>query len=227
MSRMVFFVKCWCTVLAWGFVSALPVAGQPFGGGFGGTGALLQSQEVQQEIELVDEQQAELRQIGEEVRDQMRSLFAGMRDLDPEERRERFESLREDMADITSQVETRIQDVLLPHQYERLKEINLQQQIRQQGMAGALSGGLAEELGISEEQREKLTTRAQELQAEMQEKIVQLRQEAENELLQILTPDQRSKLESLRGKGFQMPEPQFGFGRDRGGRGFRGPRTSE
>src|SRR3990172_8009580 len=53
-----------------------------FGGG--GTLGLTQLQEVQQEIELSEDQQAELRTLGEtiqeEVRDQMQGLFEGMRD---------------------------------------------------------------------------------------------------------------------------------------------------
>jgi Spy/CpxP family protein refolding chaperone len=198
-----------------------PASAQPGGGrGFGGgMGDLLRSAEVQDEIELVDEQKEELQAVGEEIRDQMRSMFEGMRDLGPDERRERFENMREEMQEVRDTVEGRIKEVLMPEQFERLEQITMQQQIRRSGLSGALQGSVAESLGITDEQREKMVTRAQELQAEMQAKIAQIRQEAQDELKQMLTPEQRSKLEELIGDDFEMPERDFRGGRDRGQRG--------
>jgi uncharacterized protein YjbJ (UPF0337 family) len=187
------------------------------------------SEEVRQELEISEDQFADLQAMGEELRDQMRSMFEDMRDLSPEERRDRFASMREDMQDIQSQAEERMSEILLPHQVARLREINLQQQVRFGGLQGALQGELAEELGITDEQREQMVAKAQELQAEMQQKIEQLRKDAQKELMGLLTPDQRSKVEAMLGSEFQMEDRGFGgrFGGRGGGRGGRGRPEAE
>lgn len=198
------------------------------GGGFGGPGGgmtgLLMSEDVRRELEITDDQLADLESMGEELRDQMRSMFEGMRDLSPEERRDRFATMREDMEEIQAQAEERINEVLLPHQVARLREINLQQQVRRGGLQGALRGELAEELGITEEQREQMAAKAEELQQELQQKIEQLRKDAQEELMGLLTPEQRSKIESMMGSEFEMQTPAFGgrFGGPGGQRGTRG-----
>lgn len=229
-----------CSLLVAVTLLSAPALAQPGGrgpggpggrGGFGGPGGrgiagLLRSDQVRQELEVSDDQLADLEAMGEELRDQMRSMFEGMRDLTPEERRERFQSMRDDMRDIQAQAEERVSEILLPHQVARLKEINLQQQVRRGGLSGALEGGLAEELGIGDDQREQLLTKAQELQRELQEKIEQLRNDAREELMDLLTPEQRSKLESMMGSEFQMDNTDRGgrFGGPGGDRGQRGRR---
>jgi hypothetical protein len=156
-------------------------------------------------------------------------MFEDMRDIPQEERAERFAQLRTEIEEMSEQ---RMGEVLLPHQMKRLKEINVQQQVQRGGLSGALSGAMAEQLGITDEQREEMVAKAQELQQEMQEKIAKMRADAEEELKSLLTPEQRAKLEEMMGSKFDMPEPQFGgrggFGQGQGGpggqRGGRGGR---
>jgi len=199
---------------------AQPGGGRGFGGRGGGGGGitdLLRSAEVRAELEIVDDQLEDIRSIESEVRDQMRSMFQGMRDLDPEERRERMASMREEMEEITAGVSDQVKEVLLPHQYERLQQIQVQQQVTRQGMGGAISGALAEKLGLTEEQQEQMAAKARELQAEIQEKTAQLRQEAQDELLGMLTSEQRAQIEEMMGPKFDLPQ-----GRNFGGRGAGG-----
>lgn len=229
----------------WGFwvlaaaASATPAWAQPGGGrgGFGrggGMTGLLRSDAVQAELEITEEQLADLQAMGEEMREKMRSKFEGMRDLPREERGETMANMREEMRAMQSEAEQRMGDILLPHQVARLKEINLQQQIRGGGLQRAMRGPLAEELGITEEQQEQMATKAQELQAEMEQKIQQLRNEAREELMNMLTPEQRSKLETMIGSDFEMPSRdqgrRFGGGQRGEGRGTAGrgrPQTDE
>lgn len=209
------------------------VLAQPGGGRgrFGGPGGdvtgLLQSDNVRAELEITDDQLADLQSMGDDLRNGMRSMFEGMRDLSDEERRDRFQTMRQDMEDIRAEAESRMGNILLPHQMARLKEIQLQQQIQRGGLQGALRGPLAEELGITDAQREELMAKAQELQQEMQEKIAQLRKDAEEELMQVLTPEQQSKLKSMTGSEFEVEQRGFGRGgfggqQGPGGRGGRG-----
>ncbi|MEM1303296.1 MAG: hypothetical protein AAGG46_00280 [Planctomycetota bacterium] len=188
----------------------------------GGLGRLLMSEEVRQEIELVEEQEAELQamqqEIREEMRERMQSVFAGMRDLSREERRERMEGVRAEVELIRDDVEQRIGSVLMPHQLERLQQIELQQRLRSGGSRALMRGRVAEELGITPEQQEEMRAKASEVQATLQQKIDELRREAREEVLAVLTPEQRSRLEELTGPQFDMPR---GEGRGRGGPGAR------
>jgi Spy/CpxP family protein refolding chaperone len=204
-----------------------------FGGG--GTLGLIQQQEVQREVELTEDQEAELQALGESIRDQMRDemrpMFEGMRDLSDEERQTRFEEARARMEEIGKEAETKMQSVLLPHQFERLKQIDLQSRLQRGGAAALTQGELADTLGLSESQREQLQEKTEEVQKDLEAKISQLRIDARNQVLEVLTTEQRAKLQAMMGSDFALPEPQFGppggrrggFGAGgRGGRGGRG-----
>jgi hypothetical protein len=197
--------------------------GGPFGGGVIG---LVQQEEVRQEIELNDDQEAELRTLGETVRDEiqgeMGDMFRGMRDLSDEERQARFEEIRTRFEAINKDVEGRLQKVLLPHQFDRLKQIDLQARLERGGAAALSEGELAETLGLTDGQREQLEERAREVQQDLDAKIRQLRLDARNQLFEVLTPEQRAKLEGMMGEQFALPEQDFGR-RGRGGQfGFGG-----
>jgi Spy/CpxP family protein refolding chaperone len=199
------------------------------GGPFGGMGMLLQAEEVQSELKLDDAQKEELQTLASDMRDEiggeMREMFQGMRDLSDEEREEKFAEIRTRMDEIRKDIEGRVQGVLKPEQFDRLKQLELQQRMRQGGGgAGAalLDGELAEKLGITEEQKEQMRTKAEEARAEMTEKMNAARKEAEAKVLAVLTPAQREQLTALMGTDFALPEPQFGRGF--GGRGRFGGR---
>ena len=205
-----------------------------FGGPFGGGGmlGLVMREEVQQELQLVDEQRQKVVDAAEaardQMRDEMRDLFSQMRDLSDEERRGRFDEIRGRMEAMNADLEAKLKKVLLPHQFERLKQIDVQARMQQRG-ASALSGGdLAKALGLTDEQREKLQQRAEEVRQELQEKIRQLQAEARDKMLDVLTPEQRAKLEQLMGDTFELREGESRFdgrggprGEDRSRRGRR------
>ena len=228
-------VVLWTLFLSTGLTLAQPPGGGFRGGpggpggpggffGGGGTFGLIQQQEIQREIELSEEQQTELETLAEtvrdEIRDEMQGMFQGMRDLSDEERQTRFDEIRARFDQINKDVEARMQKVLMPHQFDRLKQIELQARIERGGAAALTEGELADTLGLTESQREQIQERAEQVQQDLQEKIGQLRLEARNQLLDVLTAEQRAKLEGMMGAQFALPEPQFGPTGGRGGRGF-------
>ena len=184
---------------------------------------LVMRDEVQQELQLVDEQRDKVMAAADEarnqMRDEMRDLFSQMRDLSDDERRARFDEIRGRIESMNADLEARLKKVLLPHQYERLKQIDVQVRVQQRGAAALSSGELAEALDLTDEQREKLEQRAEEVQKELQEKMSQLRLEARNKMLDVLTPEQRAKLEQMMGDAFALPDADPRFG---GRGGFRG-----
>lgn len=149
-----------------------------------------------------------------------------IRDLPEDKRREKF---REFFDKMRKDAEDRLSDILTPRQKERLDQISRQVRVRYGGASRALSdGSLAEDLGITDKQKEELKKVAEELQKEMQEKLAKMREDAQAKILKVLTPSQRSKYKKLIGEPFeyQRSERRFGDrGRGRGGdrRGGGGP----
>jgi Spy/CpxP family protein refolding chaperone len=208
-----------------------PPGGGPGGPGgfFGGGGivGLVARDEVQQELQLVDEQKDKVRSITDEVRNKlrahMREMFTQMRDLSDEERRAKFGEIRTKLEAVNADTEKELEKVLLPHQMERLKQIDLQTKIQQRGSSALTSGDVAKALNLTDEQRDKLEKRAAEVQEELQTKIKQLQADARKKMIDVLTPDQQAQLEKMMGQQFDLPEQNFrnrfrGRGRP-GGRG--------
>jgi Spy/CpxP family protein refolding chaperone len=222
-----FLLMCRVFVLTVALAPALVVA-QPqgerggFGGPFGGGGGLIglaMREEVQQEIQLVDEQLDKVAALAEEARatmwEELRSLRDETNDLGEDERRERFRSKIEELS---ADAESKLKKALLPHQLQRLKQIELQSRMQSRFEGGLSSRAVADALELSEDEREKLEQRAEEVRRELQDKIRQAQAEAREKLLDALTPEQKAKLQELTGEAFQLNDENRFFGRG----GFRG-----
>ena len=187
-----------------------------FGGGGGATGTimLLLREDVNKEIELLDDQKEELQELQSGMRDRMREVFANFREMSDDERREA-------MTDFGKSIQEDIDEVLLPHQSKRIKQIALQQQMAG-GTTRGLRGEVAEELGLSEDDLEEIEEKSREAASELQKKISELRAEAQKELLsEVLTPSQQKKLKEMMGEKFEFDTTQRAFG-GRGGFGGQG-----
>lgn len=186
-------------------------------GGGGGLGMLLRSDEVRSELELLDDQVEKLQAIEEEMRDKIRQEMGGrMRGGE----RPDFEAMRATFDEMRKEVETKIGEVLTTQQMDRLRQIETQQQINNGGARSLMGGPLADKLGLTDDQKEQLREKAREVEAKLQEKMAAARAEAREEMLTVLTSEQRATLDELTGTPFTMTEqPQFGRGGDRGDRG--------
>ena len=201
--------------------SALAQPGRGGPGFGGGSMFMLMNESVRKELEIVPDQEEKLRELGEKMRDEMRQMFSGMRDLSSEERQAKFAEMREKGQERMKEYQAQVGGILLEHQKTRLKQLQVQSQMRRSGTSGALaSETLAKELGITEEQKKKLAELREEVQKETEEKISKIREEAREKLLSVLTPQQRKKLEEMTGEQFEY-QSSWG-GRGQGGRG-RGP----
>jgi Spy/CpxP family protein refolding chaperone len=196
---------------------AQPGRGGP--GGFGGGGALglLQNASVRKELELLDDQIAEIGKAAEASSARARELFANgdFRNLSEEERSAKFAELRE-------ATQKEVDKILLPHQSERLKQIEFQISINRGGRGGVFSVNdeLAEALDISDEQREKIGETAEQVAEELRAKLRELQEEARAKILATLTPAQQAKYKQLVGEPFEYVAEQPNFG-GRGGEGGR------
>lgn len=227
----------WCVgclvlgLLAVASQSAFAQGGPPSGGrgGFGMFGGgqaaglmLLMNPKVQEELDLVDDQIEDLKSLQEEMQTAMREMFSGMRDMDPEERRTAMEEMRGKMEKKAEEFQAEVDEVLLPHQSKRLKQLAFQTQNRVVGGfggRGGLSDALKEELDITSEQEEKMQSAAEKAQEEMQAEMRKLQSRMEEKVLKELTDEQRKKYKELTGEPFDFGQ-MFGRG---GGFGFGGP----
>jgi Spy/CpxP family protein refolding chaperone len=209
-----------------------------FGGGLGELLGLLRNEQVQKEVGITAEQRSKLeeagRQLMEQGREQFRQQFQGMRDLSPEERRQRFAQL---MDESRARVEEVLKPVLTAEQMARLRQIELQ--VAMQGPRGVrtlLRKDVASALGLTEEQVKQIEALADRINEQMREafqpgagpeqreqmraKMEQLRTQARAEVEKILTQEQLGKLKELLGAPFRMEMPgPPGFRRGEGGPG--------
>jgi Spy/CpxP family protein refolding chaperone len=205
-----------------------------FGGGFGrgggmGPAQLVAIEQVQKELELVDDQKQEIAKITDEARQGLGDLgFGSLRDLPEDQRAEKMRELRTKMEARNKETEEKINKVLLAHQQKRLKEIALQ--VR--GIAALSDEAVAKELALSADQKgqiEKITEDADQARRNLfqdaggdreglREKGQAIRTEAEQKALAVLTADQKTKFEDMKGKKFELDRSAL----PGGGRGFGG-----
>jgi Spy/CpxP family protein refolding chaperone len=201
--------------------------GQPdfgFGGRMMGRNVgmmLLTREDVQKELNLSQTQKAKLEQLRQEMQQAMQQL----RDLPPEQRRERMQELRQKYDPDTILNET---------QRKRLRELELQWQ----GPFALNDPEVAKQVGLTEEQRAKIRGIIQEAfqsvrgqpgqPGERMQEFQKAREQAEKKILEVLTPAQREKWQQMLGKPFEFQGGRGfgpgGFGRPRGGGGFGGRR---
>ncbi|MCA9142926.1 MAG: hypothetical protein KDB05_09075 [Planctomycetales bacterium] len=232
------------------------------GGGFGGPGGggklgLLRIDAVKKELELLDEQSADIEKLNEELRSQRSGDGPDFRNMSDEERRAAIEKFRADrealseaerekqdeerrakQRELQQQADAKLADILLPHQMDRLSQIELQTQ----GIRALTTEEVAKELGLSDKVKADVEAEIQasgeKMRSEMQalfqggnreglrEKMEELRKGIEGNVLAKLTQSQRDKFAEMKGEPFEMP--QFGFGGpggQRGGDGGGGQRT--
>ncbi len=209
-------------------------------GGFGGRGGgdptlmLLQREEVREELDLFPDQEQALGKLREQAREEARGGgdidFRSIRDASPEKRREIFEKLAKQRQEAEKKMRKQLEEVLLPEQLKRLDQIGLQVQ----GVRALQTDEVAAALEITDAQKEQFEKHREEMgekmraimaagdRENMREKMQELQTENEKQMLAVLTDDQKSEFEAMKGEPFELTERR-GFGqRGRGGRGDRG-----
>jgi uncharacterized protein YjgD (DUF1641 family) len=168
--------------------------------------SLLNDPDIQKEIEMASDQLKEYQEMQQSlqqaIEQRMGDLTSG--NFDPKNAREIGEVVRK----MREEHQTRIERLLLPHQFQRLQQISLQRHIQQNGAVGALGNKqLMEELGLTEEQLERLKKRSGEINDQLKIKMEKLKEEAQAELLAELNPQQRNRFLELIGKKYEFKTP--------------------
>ena len=98
--------------------------------------------------------------------EKMRDLFSGLRDIPQEQRVRRCESCSR--SKFQQETEAEIGKILLPHQMKRAKQLAVQ--LRMRGGRGMLGDQVAQDLGLTEDQKEKLRAKSEQLEEEIRKK---------------------------------------------------------
>lgn len=155
-------------------------------------------------------------------------------DAQDDDRRARFEQFRQQAEQRQKDAQAKLEQILLPHQLQRLKEIYIQTA----GVGALQDPTIAKELGVTEEQTEKMAEVRREAFGSMREllqggdrdaireKMTEMREKINKDVLAVLTADQQAKFEKMKGEKFELPEGALERGRGRGGDGQGGRRAA-
>jgi Spy/CpxP family protein refolding chaperone len=186
--------------------------GQPGGGrGFGqfGLAGLVQNEGVQKELKLDKEVADKVRDAVQKVQAKYRDDFAKLRDLPQEERGPKTQALSRTVNEETLKA---VGDILKPDQLKRLKQIELQQA----GVQAFSRPEVQKALNLTDEQKQKIRTIAEESGREMRElfgagnpaeardKIAELRKKTTEKIQGVLTADQKRSWKELTGEPFEL-----------------------
>lgn len=165
---------------------------------------MLNNPSVQKDLELVGDQLKQVQDLqadfAQQMKDQIGDISKGGFNKD------RFKELPALMKKLRDRQREQMEGMLLPHQIARLQQVALQTHMKQAGTAGALaSDKVAEELGLTNEQIERLKKRSKEINEKLAKEMEALKEKAKNELLKELSLDQQNKLKEMTGDKY---EPQ-------------------
>jgi Spy/CpxP family protein refolding chaperone len=202
-----------------------------FGGGRFGVSSIrlaAEVEDVQAALKLTDEQKEKIGEINDELRDDLRETFRGGG--------QDFRAAREEMEKLNQEASTKLAEVLDENQNKRLMGITIQVN----GASALTEPAIAKELNITDEQKEELNdARRSNFEAmrdardevedltgqERRTRMRELRDEADKKLLAVMTSEQQSKFEELKGEPVEVDLSELrNFGGGRGGRDGGGRR---
>ncbi len=159
----------------------------------------LAQESVQKQIELVPEQKEKLREISrkylEEIQGTGRIDWSKWGEMSQEERKAKTEEMQKRYSDAQASAKKAIEEVLLPHQIDKLKQI----EFRNRASSLLYAPNVIEQIGLTEEQRNKL----KQLREEQQKKMAALMEETMEKTLDVLNDEQRKKLEEMSNRPWQ------------------------
>lgn len=163
---------------------------------------LLDNPKVREELDMVDDQFKELQRLTSNIQNKAASEIRNM-DFS------KVSNVAKRIRGIQSNMKQDIEDLLLPHQLKRLNQLQNRSQLQRKSIARLLtSDPIKSELEISEQQSAELLEAEENIEAELEKEIAQLREEAREKLLAKLKASQREKAEELLGEKFDFSQPR-------------------
>jgi len=170
--------------------------------------------DMHKELELVPDQIEQLKEISQEYQKLMIENAAQLQE-NAEKIRELSstgdhtgaqavaEKLQTSMVEWTRDLSAKSEEILLPHQMERLKQLVKQQTMKHSNPFRdefGIAYGLAKELGLTKDEAEKLKKTIEEVRRQYYADLEKLKAKANKKILEAIPGDKRQKLEELTGK---------------------------
>ena len=215
--------------------------GRPgFGRGFGrglNESTLIRSEQVQKELGITPQQKEKIDAATGSVQEGLSELRSSLRDLSGEERDQRMAELRSLQQELNLKATKQIEGVLNKEQAERLAQIMLQLR----GARALIETDIVEKLKLSEDQgdqiravfkaqeeaqREMFQGASREDRRELFSRMREMRTKGESQAFAVLTEQQGSEFERLKGAAFEVDRASL-FGGRGGFGGFGGGREAD
>lgn len=185
-------------------------------GATGSNFGLLSNEQVRQELEMVDSQCEELKDLRSRIQQRATEQI---RELDLTDRANLVSQIQK----IHQQANDDMNSVLLPHQLDRLKQIRMQALLQRRGLVDVLtSEPVKTELEISQQQADELKEFESVVQEDLAKEIAKLQEKARDRLLSKLTPTQEKQAKEMIGDAFVFPAKERQTGKRRTTRGRKG-----
>lgn len=166
--------------------------------------------QIADEIEIVEDQRNQIREVRQAMHAKMQEAAKSFGESQRSGKPVKHQAFAQRMQKIQQEMRSKIQDdILLPHQVDRLRQLDLQMKMRHSGPGGALfSQQLTKELGISDAQKARLQTAAKNAQKYIQEELERVQSEARKQVMAELTDAQRERLGELLGNPVDLSQPR-------------------
>jgi len=180
--------------------------------------SLSNNQSLQRELAITDEQLELLRPVGQrylkfagELSTKYKNELAEAQELfqnnDAEGGKKLLGKFQTEMFEFVDELSAKVEDILLPHQISRLKQISKRQTsklINKHGDEFGVPLALANQIGLSQQETKDLEETIAKVREEFYEEVAKLREKAQAKILKSLPSEKRDKLIELVGEDFNQ-----------------------
>jgi hypothetical protein len=201
-----------------------------FGGGGGSLVTLAANEAVQKDLGLSGDAAGKLSSLREDYlaasQKEYQSAgvsFQGFQNLSNDERQKLQEKMAEIGRKLSAEFNPKLKGLVSADQFKRLEQIQLQANLRNQGPSALTGNEVASALNLTDDQKKKLNDLNTEFDRKQRElfsgggfdrdAFAKLRDERTSKTVEVLTADQKEKLNTLKGPAFDVSQIGFGGGR--------------
>jgi hypothetical protein len=161
---------------------------------------MLRLPQIREELGLHDDQVETIGRLSTEMQKQIRDVFRSADFTSGDV----SQIMREAQSTIRIKTEEKLEEILLPQQLTRLKQIRVQILLQKHGPRALLSGMLADEVRLSDKQKDELIQVHNKNTQELEREIAKLRDEYMKKTLDtVLNDSQMDTIEKLSGKEYE------------------------
>lgn len=163
---------------------------------------------VLKDLEIIGEQKEKIIAIGRDFGAKFQKLMKAA--LEARGDKEKVKDISQTYGKLQDERSKALENVLLPHQLERVKQVSQQIRMRARGAIGAFqSGELAEELEMTAEQKKQISEIQQHLSKMLAKETARLKAEAKRKVMNVLSQQQKTKLKKLVGEEFRETQQDW------------------